>query len=59
MSNIEIKQLAKQNNIFLYEIAKELNSNDGNLSKKLRYEFSKEEKERIFKIIEKIKKEKE
>ena len=55
MSNSDIKQIAKQNGVFLYEIAKELNINDGNFSRKLRYELTNNEKEKILKIIEIIK----
>lgn len=57
MSNIDIRKVAKQNGVFLYEIAKELNINDGNFSRKLRYELAESEKEKIFKIINKLKEE--
>lgn len=59
MKNNDIRKEAKKNGIFLYEIAKKLNINDGNFSRKLRYELATEEKEKILKIIEKLKKERE
>lgn len=54
--NIDIRETAKKNGIFLYEIAKKLHLQDANFSRKLRYELTNEEKEKIFAIIEEIKK---
>lgn len=57
MKNIDIREKAKSENVFLYEIAHKLNINDGNLSRKLRFELPEEEKQKIFAIIEEIKEE--
>ena len=57
MQNIDIREKAKSENVFLYEIANKLNINDGNLSRKLRFELSEEEKQKIFAIIKEIKEE--
>lgn len=57
MANQEIKRLANKKCVRLWEIADKLGVNDGNLSRKLRRELSKEEKEKIINIIEELKKE--
>lgn len=57
MKNQEIRQRAKEKGVKLWEIAEKLNINDGNFSRKLRKEFSAEEKARIFNIIDEIVKE--
>ena len=49
----------KDSNIPMWKIAYEYGYTDSTFSKKLRKEFSKSEKEKIFKIIEKIKEKKE
>lgn len=55
MKNNDIRKKAKDEGIFLYQIAEQLKINDGNFSRKLRKEFSQTEKEKIFKIIEQLK----
>jgi len=57
MKNNDIRKKAKDEGIFLYQIAEQLKLNDGNFSRKLRKEFSQTEKEKIFKIIEQLKQE--
>ena len=52
MCNVEIKEYAKQKNVKLWQIAQALNINDGNFSRKLRVEFTEEEKEKVKKIID-------
>ena len=59
MNNQEIRQRAKEKGVKLWEIAEKLNINDGNFSRKLRREFSAEEKAMIFNIIDEIAKERE
>ena len=59
MNNQEIRQRAKEKGVKLWEIAEKLNINDGNFSRKLRREFSAEEKARIINIIDEIAKERE
>lgn len=59
MANLKIKEYAKKKNVFLWEIGEQLNINDGNLSRKLRKELSKEETKKILNIIDEISKRKE
>ena len=54
MANNDIRELAKKNNVYLWEIAHEYGINDNNFSRKLRYELSDNEKARITEIIHKI-----
>lgn len=54
MKNLDVRNYAKQNGVKLWEIAEKLGLNDGNFSRKLRREFSAEEKEKIFSLIDKI-----
>ena len=51
MFNQTIRQLAKDNNVKLWQIADALGINDGNLSRKLRKELSPKEQEKIISII--------
>ena len=50
---------ACKSGVFLREIAKRLGINDGNFSRRLRSEFSPEERERVLQIIGEIASEKE
>lgn len=52
MNNLEIRQAAKKAGIWLYEIAAVYGVNDGNFSRKLRWELSEAEKAKIMRIIE-------
>ena len=54
-SNQAIRTAAKENGIELWRIANKLGINDGNFSRKLRFELSEAEKAKIFKIIEELK----
>ena len=54
MCNQDIKEYAKRQNVKLWQIANALNINDGNFSRKLRFEFPEEEKQRIKKIIDEL-----
>ena len=53
-ANIEIRVLAKARNVYLWEIAQQYGCNDGNFSRKLRYELPESEKKYICAIIEHI-----
>lgn len=55
MSNIEIRQKAKESGVYLWRIADVLGITDGNFSRKLRKELPEAEKEQIFKIIDDLK----
>jgi len=57
MANQDIRIAIIQANLKYYEIAHKLGIFEQNFSKKLRYELSKEEKEKLLKIIEELKKE--
>lgn len=54
MKNIEIRNRAKENAVFLWEIADSLGVADANFSRKLRHELPQGEKEKIISIIEQI-----
>lgn len=54
MANEVIRTKAKASGIKLYRIAKELGINDGNLSRKLRYELPESEQRDIIRIIERL-----
>lgn len=55
--NIAIRNAILNNNLKFWQIAEKLNMNDGNFSRLLRKELTKEKKEEILNIIEKLKKE--
>lgn len=57
MNNQDIRKTAAGAGIKLWQIASELNINDGNFSRKLRQELSEEEKATIFEIIKRLEKE--
>ena len=54
MNNKEIRDYAKAKRIKLWQIAAELGLNDGNFSRKLRFELSAETKVQIFRIIDEL-----
>ena len=55
--NIEVRSAAASAGVKLWQIADALGVNDGNFSRKLRKEFTPEEKERLLEIIDRISKE--
>ena len=55
MANRDIRELLKENRIYLWEVAKEYGCTESTLSKKLRLELSTKEKEKIKAIIENLK----
>lgn len=57
MCNLDIRNAAAAANVRLWQIAAELNINDGNFSRKLRMELPMAEKQKILEIIEKLAKE--
>ena len=54
MANTDIRRKAAGAGVTLWQVADELGIADCSLSRKLRKELSADEKEKIFKIIEKI-----
>ena len=52
MKNHDIREYAKSKSILLWQIADKLEITDGNFSRKLRREFSPEEKQKIMQIID-------
>lgn len=54
MHNTDIRQAAKAAEVKLYQIAAEIGLNDGNFSRRLRYELSDAEKQKIFEIINRL-----
>ena len=58
MQNADIRKAAKEAKVNLWEIAEVYGINDGNFSRKLRRELPESEKQKIFAIIEQIRREK-
>lgn len=54
-ANTDIREKAKANNVLLWQIAEKLNITDATFSRKLRVELSKDEKTKIFSIIDSLK----
>lgn len=57
MKNQDIRTMANKAGVKLWQIAEQLNINDGNFSRKLRKELPTEEKEKIYTIINQLTKE--
>ena len=57
MCNLDIRNAAAAANVRLWQIAVELNINDGNFSRKLRMELPTTEKQKILEIIKNLAKE--
>ena len=55
MANQDIRRLIFETNIPMWKIAKEYGCTDSTFSRKLRFELSQEEKEKIIAIIDKLK----
>lgn len=54
MNNLDIRKVAEKSNIKLWRIAECLGIADGTFSRKLRKELTKEEKQKILSIINKL-----
>lgn len=54
MSNEEVREYAKQKRDKLWQIANASHINDGNFSKKLRVEFTKDKKQEMREIIDRL-----
>lgn len=59
MNNNDIRMIARNQDVRLWQIADKLNMQDSNFSKMLRKELPSEKKEHIYKIINEIAKERE
>jgi len=57
-ANTEIRIAAKSAGVCLWEVAAENGINDGNFSRKLRFELPQEEKGKILEIIDRLAQEK-
>lgn len=53
-ANMEIREKAKQLGVRLWEVADAFGLNDGNFSRKLRKELSKEDREKVLTIIDRL-----
>lgn len=56
-ANERIREAATRSGVKLWQIASRLNINDGNFSRRLRFELPKEEQEKILTIIAELAKE--
>ena len=54
MKNIDIRVYAIERNVKLWQIATELHITDSSFSRRLRKELSKEAKQQIYEIIDKL-----
>lgn len=54
MKNYDVRAMAKNNGVCLWQIAEELGIADTTLCRRMRRELPTEEKERIFSIIRKL-----
>ncbi len=54
MNNLDIRKVAEQSNVKLWQIADYLGKTDGNFSRMLRKELKEAEKQKIFAIIEEL-----
>lgn len=54
LANMDIRQLAKEKKVCLWEIARQYGCNDSNFSRKLRVELPESEKRAIRSIIKRI-----
>jgi hypothetical protein len=57
MQNVEIREKAAKNNVYLWRIADKIGITDCHFSRRLRHEFPQEEKEKILAIIDELAKE--
>lgn len=57
-ANMDIREKAKQAGVRLWEVADAFGLNDGNFSRKLRKELSKEDREKVLTIIDRLAQEK-
>ncbi len=56
-ANYDIREAIARANLRYWQVAAKLGINDGNFSRKLRFELSKTEKQRVFQIIKELKSE--
>lgn len=56
MANQDLRDLMKKNRVYIWEIAQEYGCAESTFIKKLRFELTQEEKEKIVEIINKLKK---
>ncbi len=54
MKNVDIRNKLKKSHIFQYELAEAMGMSEMTLLKKLRKEFSLEEKQKIYNIIDEL-----
>jgi len=59
MTGAEVRQLAKESGVFLWQIAEKLGINDGNFSRKLRKPLSDADTAKMLDIIDQLKSEQE
>lgn len=55
--NLDIKRCILKNNLRFWQVAYKLNMNDGNFSRLLRKELTKEKKDEIYEVIKILKEE--
>lgn len=59
MNNLDIRKAIETNNFKYWQVANKLQITDGNFSRMLRIELTKENKERVLKAINELKEERE
>lgn len=54
LTNAEIRDAAKRNGVFLWQVAEGIGITDSTLSRKLRRELTDDERERVLNVIDKL-----
>ena len=54
MKNMDVRQYAKSNAVFLWQVAQAMGISEPTMSRRLRMELPKQDKQRFFCIIDKI-----
>lgn len=54
INNSNLREYARRNGVFLWELASRCGVNDGNFSRKLRQELPQEEQQRLMALVDEI-----
>lgn len=54
LKNYDVREYARRNSVFLWELAARCGVNDGNFSRKLRQELPVEERQRLMALVDEI-----
>lgn len=54
MFNKDIRTYAKENNVFLWQVAKAMGISESTMTRRFRMELQEQEKQKVFSIIDKL-----